>query len=63
MATQAEQNPDRLVGIDEMAEILAISDATLYRLARERRVPCYQVGGRWRFRVSEVLEAFQRKPQ
>ena len=36
--------------IDELSAYLKIPKSTLYKLAREGKVPCQKVGRHWRFR-------------
>jgi excisionase family DNA binding protein len=36
------------------AQYLRITDRTLRRLARMQSVPCFKVGGQWRFKVSHL---------
>jgi excisionase family DNA binding protein len=40
--------------IEELAVYLKIANSTLYKLARERRVPAQKVGRRWRFRKESI---------
>ncbi len=46
-----------ILTIDQVAELLHLHVMTVYRLAREGRVPGFKVGSRWRFR-REVLESW-----
>jgi excisionase family DNA binding protein len=41
--------------VDEVCEVLGTGRATLYRLARQGRIPCFRVGREWRFRKDEIL--------
>jgi excisionase family DNA binding protein len=45
-----------ILTIKEVAEYLRITEKTAYRLASERRIPGFKVGGSWRFRKSEIDE-------
>ena len=40
--------------IKEVAEYLRITEKTAYRLASERKIPGFKVGGSWRFRKGEI---------
>ncbi|MBI4881566.1 MAG: helix-turn-helix domain-containing protein [Planctomycetes bacterium] len=40
--------------IDELADYLKVSKSTLYKLAREGRVPGQKVGRHWRFRKETI---------
>jgi len=46
--------------VDHVAQFLALKPNTIRQMARQRRIPCYQVGGKWRFdprQVQQWLEA------
>jgi excisionase family DNA binding protein len=47
---------DKILTIKEVAEYLRIVEKTVYRLASERKIPGFKVGGSWRFRKSEIDE-------
>ena len=40
--------------VREVAEYLKVKDRTIYRLVANREIPCFKVGGSWRFRKSEI---------
>lgn len=48
-----------LLTLHEVSEILKVPKSTIYKLARERRLPGHKVGKHWRF-VREELEAWVR---
>lgn len=39
-----------ILTVHEVAEYLRLSDAKVYRLAKERRLPAIRIGKSWRFR-------------
>lgn len=43
--------------VDEVAEMLRINKSTVYRMAKEGRIPATRVGRQWRFR-QKALEGF-----
>lgn len=43
-----------ILTIKEVAEYLRIMEKTAYRLASERKIPAFKVGGSWRFRKGEI---------
>lgn len=43
-----------IMTIKEVAEYLKLTEKTTYRLAAERKIPGFKVGGAWRFRKSEI---------
>lgn len=47
-------NPEILT-VEQVAEFLHLHAMTVYRLAKEGKVPGFKVGGRWRFNKT-VLE-------
>ena len=56
---------NKLITPDELAEILRISKASVYRLIDGRRLPFYKVGGSIRFKnkdIEEYLEGFRFEP-
>ncbi|MBU4477609.1 MAG: helix-turn-helix domain-containing protein [Candidatus Omnitrophica bacterium] len=42
--------------VDEVAEALKIHPYTVRRLCREGKLPCFKIGGQWRFSKSEIQE-------
>ena len=47
--------------IDELAAYLKISKSTLYKLAREGRVPSNKVGRHWRFQKRSIDRWLERE--
>src|SRR5512136_809610 len=43
-----------VMAIREVAEYLQMSRTSLYKLAREGKIPCNKVGRRWEFRKEEI---------
>lgn len=48
-----KQTPD-VMTLDEVAEYLRIPRSTVYKLAREGRIPGQKIGRQWRFRRAVV---------
>ncbi len=46
-----------ILTISQVAELLRLHVMTIYRLAKEGRLPGFKVGGRWRFR-KDAMEAW-----
>lgn len=44
----------------QVAALLAISKATLYRLVEKRTLPFYKIGGSLRFKHSDIVEYVER---
>ncbi len=40
---------DTILTIKEVAEFLRVTEKTIYRMASEKRIPAFKVGGSWRF--------------
>jgi excisionase family DNA binding protein len=51
-----EQDPDRLMDVEEAAALLGMKPGTLYSWASKRRVPFRKVGAALRFHRGELLE-------
>ncbi len=41
--------PDAVLTVTEVSEYLKLAESTVYRLAKEHKLPCRKVGGAWRF--------------
>ena len=39
---------------EEVAQYLKLHPYTVRRLAREKKIPAFRVGGQWRFRKDEI---------
>ena len=51
-----------IMDISEAASYLNIKKGTLYRLAKNGRIPAVKIGGQWRFK-RERLDAMFRVPE
>ena len=49
-----DERKDEILTIDELSSYLKISKSTLYKLAREGKVPRQKVGRHWRFRKQAI---------
>lgn len=43
-----------ILTVKEVAAYLKIKEKTAYRLAAERKIPGFKVGGSWRFRQQDI---------
>lgn len=50
---------DKYLTSKEVAELLNISDYTIKRFAREKRIPARKIGRQWRFSKQEIEEWFK----
>lgn len=41
--------------VKDVAEMLKVSDKTIYRMIKNETIPCFRVGGQWRFDVQELI--------
>lgn len=56
-----ETMPERLIGLDKVAETLGVNKRTVYRLIAKRELPQpFKVGHSVRLSVSDVEEYFER---
>lgn len=53
----------KLLSVKEIAEYLGLSERTIYKMIQVNEIPCFKVGGRFRFRESEVNEWLGQKSQ
>lgn len=42
--------------LEEVASYLKVGKRTVYRLAAEKKLPAFKVGGAWRFSRSEIYQ-------
>jgi excisionase family DNA binding protein len=54
---------DEILTIPEVAELLKVGERTVYSLAQRRELPCFKVGGQWRFSRGALHQWIQRKTQ
>lgn len=43
-----------ILTVNQVAELLHLHPMTVYRLAKEGKLPGFKVGGRWRFRKDSM---------
>jgi excisionase family DNA binding protein len=48
--------------VTEVAEILRVNSATVYRLVRRHDLPGLKIGGKWRFNRTELEKWLQTSP-
>lgn len=47
---------DSVLTLYEACNILRISEATMRRLLRDKKIPAHKMGGQWRFIFEELIE-------
>ena len=48
-------NPDMLLTTGQVKQVLGVSDPTLYRWRKMRLIPCYRVGGVFKYKANEII--------
>ena len=48
--------PDPIMTVQEVSEYLKLADSTVYKLAREGKLPGQKIGGTWRFSRDRIDE-------
>jgi len=51
----------KMITISELAELLGVTDRTVYQWANNGEIPAYKVGNSWRFVEEEVAEWLKKK--
>ena len=49
-----EREPDQILTVPEVADLLRVHPSTIYRLLREKKIPAFKVGSDWRFNLSAI---------
>lgn len=47
---------DEILTIEETSQFLKVGKTTLYRLAREGKIPAWKIGREWRFLRNELIK-------
>ncbi len=50
-----------IMTIREVADYLKLTEKTAYRLAADKKIPGFKVGGAWRFRKGEIDKWIERQ--
>jgi len=45
---------DQILTLKEVAQYLKLTEKTAYRLAAEKKLPGFKVGGSWRFKREDI---------
>ncbi|MYN12303.1 helix-turn-helix domain-containing protein [Pusillimonas sp. TS35] len=56
-------NDDEFLTIKQVAELLKVTERTIYRLAAAKQIPAFKVGGTWRFSRVEINQWIQRQQE
>lgn len=52
-----------IMTLDEVANFLRLHKSTVYRMAREGRLPGNKVAGQWRFKKERLVEWFEKQQE
>ena len=58
--SKSSEKPD-LLNVQEVADLLRVSNQTVYNMLKDERLSAYKVGKEWRFAKDEVYEALRGK--
>jgi len=53
--------PEKLLNIKEVEEALGVSESTIFRLMKSRKLQGFKVGREWRFQEKDINEFIQRQ--
>lgn len=48
-------NPDMLLTTGQLKVVLGVSDPTLYRWRKLHLIPCYKIGGVFKYKAKEII--------
>ena len=49
-------NPQEILNLKEVAELLGMSERTIYNWAQTKYIPSFKLGKSWRFNKSEITQ-------
>ncbi|HOJ39220.1 MAG TPA: helix-turn-helix domain-containing protein [bacterium] len=50
----------RILSVKELADFLGVSPYSIYKMARERKIPGFKIGNKFRFDRESVLAALKK---
>ncbi|WP_281178324.1 helix-turn-helix domain-containing protein [Candidatus Desulfofervidus auxilii] len=54
------QNFSEIMTLEETAKYLRIGKSTLYKMAREGKIPAVKIGNQWRFKKEDIDKWFSK---
>lgn len=54
---------DQILTLKQVAEYLQLAEKTAYRLAAEKKLPGFKVGGSWRFKRHDLEQWIEQQKQ
>jgi excisionase family DNA binding protein len=61
MSTLTPAQPEPFVSVEEVARVLGVPRSWVYEKSARGEIPCLKAGRYNRYRVSEVIEALERR--
>jgi len=61
--TEMQETRPTIMTLDEVAKFLRLHKSTVYRMAREGRLPGNKVAGQWRFKKERLVEWFEKQQE
>jgi len=52
---------DQVLTVKEVAEYLKVNERTVYRMASDKKLPSFKVGGSWRFKLNDIESWIERQ--
>lgn len=43
-----------MMTVKEVAKFLRVHEMTIYRMCKRKAIPCYRIGGNWRFNKADI---------
>ncbi len=53
---------EKAITVKQVAKYLQVNERTIYKLAQANKIPCFKVGGTWRFWKKDIEEWSRNKP-
>ena len=61
MTSSADEG--EILTLKQVADLLKVTERTIYRLAAAKKIPAFRVGGTWRFSKAEINQWIQRQSE
>lgn len=53
-------NQNKLLNEDEICQVLGVCRTTMFLWRKKGKIPFYRIGGRYRYRLSEILDSIKK---
>lgn len=61
MTTAGQNEPEKLLTMDDLAEYFQVSKKTIYRLVKQKQIPAVRIARQVRFRKEDIDNWLERK--